>query len=195
MRRGAFTLTELLVSVVILSFLAAAMVQIYWMLEAKKSAFEKREERMERRAKTARLLYEDLLRAEEIRFEPHERVGAVAIKGGRSIFGIERPWVLWYVSRKDGTLCRLESAARVSLPLDPERIHYANLTPLLKGCEGFVITRSADGRKLFVSLSFAGAKPIYFALSRPEKPKRKSSSAKPAAKTPAPAAPETNGSR
>lgn len=163
---------ELLISIMILGLVVMAMVRIYWLLEAKKSGLERRAERMERRAKVARLLYEDLQRADKISFGPHERYAALAITGGKSLFGIERPYVLWYVSRKDKTLCRIESAVKISFPLDPERLHYVNLSPLLKGCESFIVTADPQRKKLLVGATFTNSDPIYFALRRPKSKKK-----------------------
>jgi hypothetical protein len=165
--RRSFTLLELLLSIFILTFLTLAMVELYWSLQSQKKSFSSHLANQKLKAKMVRLLYSDLVTARQISISPHDRYATLLVDGGRSIFGIERPYVLWYVSRKDKTLCRLESATRLSFPLDPQYIHYTNVTPIATGCTSFTLTQSSDAKALFVNVAFERGEPLFFALRTP----------------------------
>jgi len=163
MRRG-FTLVELLVALAILGFLVAAMVRIEWGLRASLEGLQKRGAQKVRLAKGAFLLHEDLLRATKLDITDHGRYTTLRLRTANSIFGIERPWVLWYVSDKNDTLMRVESAVQVDFPLADYERYYCYATKIAANCTSFAVKKSGDGKKLFVRIAFAQKEPIFFAL-------------------------------
>jgi len=177
-RRG-FTLIELLVALAILGFLVAAMVRIEWGLKESLERLTERGKKELRLAKGLFLLHEDLLRATKLQITDYGRYSALRLQTANSIYGIERPWVLWYVSKEDDTLMRIESSVQIHFPVADYERYYCYPTAIATGCSGFALSQSKDRQRIFVQVTFSQKEPIFFAVTRPHGRKKSQTSAPP----------------
>jgi len=155
--KRSFTLIELLISVVILSILFLALSNVIAYLSnssefIKKKYFSIKDEKI-----YLKVLYYDILNADEVGIKSSGNYTVLRLHTKNSLYSISMPYVMWYVSKKENSLMRLES---------PQKINIQNLG------ENFYLDKFAQNVKIFKIYKKDGKyfvyvktkKPVYFEM-------------------------------
>ncbi len=116
--KKTFTLIELIISVLLLSLLFFAMSKV--ILEFKNSIrLVKNEYKLSNQNNLMlKVLYYDLLNASKINIIKSTNPNFIRLylQTSNSLYHIPKPFVVWYVSRKDNSLIRIEDVNPIFLP-------------------------------------------------------------------------------
>ncbi len=116
--KKSFTLIEIIISVMILSILFFAMSGVLKNLKITKNVLEKKLIKNNKKELMIKTLYYDLLNAKSIKIihSQNSNFDRVYITTSNSLYHLIYPYVLWYVSKKENTLIRVESPFKILLP-------------------------------------------------------------------------------
>jgi len=129
MKRRAFTLMELLISVVLIALIAMYLYASLGRTRASNQTLQTHTEAQERHLKIYELLYRDLVESYSVTIEKtgSDRYHLLKLQTGNSLYDIAAPHVLYYVRTDTLQLIRLESAEAIALPVRDDdgrnRIH------------------------------------------------------------------------
>jgi len=156
--RRTFTLIEILIAVLILSFLFMAMSRLLQQSKTVQNIMERSSARYTQKHRVATVLYHDLLQADTITIEPSpdENYCRLFLRTANSLYDIVEPYVVWYVSTRRDALIRVESFDPIRLP-DPQLFY---LDRFAKNVRIFRIYR--NDQKLFVYID--DGKPLFFEM-------------------------------
>lgn len=118
MRRGGFTLMEVLVSVVILVLITVYMYGAMAGSRTTMAALKRGSEAEHNRTMLYTLLFRDLMEADTVKTLPTEnrRFHLLQLQTYNSLYDMPFPHVLWYVNAQSKQLVRLESSREINLP-------------------------------------------------------------------------------
>ena len=159
MKKRAFTLVELIISVILLGIVVALLYESLQNTQKTNQIFMQKKEQSDKEKKILKVLYEDILEADEIRITGGKKYKAVELKTNNSLFDIIKPQVIWFVSKYDDTLVRVEST---KLPLTYENRFTSHICKVAKNCEVFNVYKSNKKDKILLYLSFKGQKPVIY---------------------------------
>jgi len=164
--KKAFTLIELIISIFLLSLAILFISQSLSNLNINKNIFIKNENYLYKENKIVNLLYYDILLSKKIDIKNSKDFAILYLNTQNTIYNIDYPYVIWFVSKKNNTLCRIESSINMKLPINYEDIYKINLLSLNQNCSYFHISNSYDKKKYLVFLKFKN-NPIYFSIYKP----------------------------
>lgn len=153
MKRQAFTLVELLVSIALFGLIAVFLFGSIDGLRKQQGFFKKKEAVLSRKNQILWLLRTDFDRAKLVTISKSSSkdFDTVLITGSnRSLYKIDRPNVAWVMLKADNTLVRLESAYPIIIPLTPEAVYLTHADVIGKHCEIFRMYDSAKQRLVYV---------------------------------------------
>lgn len=153
MKRRAFTLVELLVSITLFGLIAIFLFDSIDGLRKQQNFVKKKEAVLSRKNQILSLLRTDFDRAKlvVISKSTHQNFDTVIITGSnRSLYKINQPNVAWIILKADNTLVRLESASPIIIPLADEAMYFTHADVIRKHCEIFRIYDSAKQRLVYV---------------------------------------------
>jgi len=139
MRHGAFTLMEVLVSVVILVLISVYM---YGALAGSRTAFgalQRGSGAEHNRTMLYTLLFRDLMEADTIKSLQTEdrRYNLLQLRTRNSLYDMPYPYVLWYVNAQNKQLVRLESSRGIKLPVPYEDQVFLHADAFVRGVTDF----------------------------------------------------------
>jgi len=115
--KKAFTLIEIMLAIIILSILFLAINEVINNLKITYktlTTLQKKEKQKELLIKT---LYYDLINANSILIKHSSKnFDEVYINTKNSLYRLINPYVIWYVSKKNNTLIRIENPKKITLP-------------------------------------------------------------------------------
>lgn len=155
MKRNAFTLVELLVSIVLFGLIAIFLFGAIDELRNQQSFFKKKEEILERKNQIVSLLRSDLDRVQSVSVSAStsKDFDSLSITGSnRSLYGIDSPFVAWVILKADNTLIRLESSNPITIPIRPEMLYLTHSDLIAKHCEIFRMYDSPQQRLVYLKL-------------------------------------------
>ncbi len=160
MRRG-FTLVELLVSIALFGLIAVLLFGTIDELRKQQGFYKEKEGVVVRKNRIVSLLRTDFDRSQSLTVTDSstKEFTAVSVNGSnRSLYGIDRPTVLWVVLKNNNTLVRLESAYPILLPLNPESLYLIHRDVVGEECELFRVYDSPKRRLIY--LKFVNESPL-----------------------------------
>lgn len=161
MRRTAFTLVELLVSIALFGLISVFLFGMIDELRKQQSFFQKKEVIVSQKNQILSLLRTDIGRAQSVQVSASasKDFDSVSIRGSnRSLYGIDSPFVTWIILKADNTLVRLESAYPISIPIRPEMRYWIHSDLIVKDCEIFRLYEAPMQR--FVYLKYENQSPL-----------------------------------
>jgi len=122
MKRTAFTLMELLVSVVLITLISMYMYGALGQTRASNAALVSHTEDEAARQKVFSLFYRDLISSYSINVLPtkDKHYQVIELQTGNSLYNIAAPHVTYFVRADTLTLVRLEAARTITLPVPYE---------------------------------------------------------------------------
>jgi prepilin-type N-terminal cleavage/methylation domain-containing protein len=163
-RRG-FTLIEVLVATAILALTITLFSSL--IMNYKKSAdwFSRKTDSEASLALVSQILYNDLLSATKFETIGDGNRQIVRLQTMHSLYGIQNPYVVWYVLVAENRLVRLESSNSFNIPITNLDNKYSIFTDsIAKDCNKFLVYQ-ANGA-IFISVVLGGDKFLKFALPR-----------------------------
>ncbi|MCK9372345.1 MAG: prepilin-type N-terminal cleavage/methylation domain-containing protein [Sulfuricurvum sp.] len=167
MKREGFTLIELLVSITLFGLIALFLFGSIDNLRKQQVFYQKKEAVLGKKNQILSLLRTDLERTESVSVTTasNKDFDRITINNSnRSLYALNRPFVIWLVLKQDNTLIRLESAAPIKLPLTPESLFLVHSDRIQTHCEYFRLYDALKNR--FVYLKFENEPPLMVETSK-----------------------------
>lgn len=161
MRRNAFTLVELVVSIALFGLITVFLFGAIDELRKQQRFFQQKEVVLSKKNQILSLLRTDIDRAQSVSVSASasKNFDYVSISGSnRSLYGIDRPFVVWIVLKARNTLVRLESASPITLPIRPEALYLTHSDRIGTQCELFRLYDSPKHRLVY--LKFENQSPL-----------------------------------
>ena len=174
--KRAFTLLELMISVALISLIFIYLYGAIDSLKFTNNFYQEKNKALSIREKFLVTIYRDIIFAKNVSFldRDSKEFSIVKIDNSKnSLYNIKNPNIIWFVSRKDDTLIRLESKDKIKLPLEEKTIYSTYLDKVVTNCKAFRIYKSNDGSSFMVYLKDNQIKPIIFEFNKLIKEKKK----------------------
>ncbi len=158
----AFTLVEMLVSVVILGIMAFFVSTTITQTKKNFSAVKKDINSKLKTDRISQILYEDIIKSSQLTSTNSKKYTILYLKTKNSIYDIKEPFVIWYVSKEKKSLIRIESSKRITIPLKQEDIPYTLSDKVTENCENFLVYKSKDLKYALAFIDIKKQKPVIF---------------------------------
>ncbi|RRS30482.1 MAG: hypothetical protein P794_06720 [Epsilonproteobacteria bacterium (ex Lamellibrachia satsuma)] len=169
LKRPAFTLIEVLISIALLGIILPALYQSVALLRDSNKHLFGYVEKSKKISKAVKTLYLDILSSDgNITIKKDEFARLCMEKTQNSLYALPSAKVCWLVLKKDNTLVRVEGST-YDLPSGAEE--KVEINPIMQGVEIFDVYYQKD--KVLVLLQQKAKKPISFLVQGVSKPKKK----------------------
>lgn len=161
MKKQAFTLIELLISIILFGLITIFLFGSIDGLRKQKDFLQRKEAGLSHNNKMLSLLRTDFDRAKLViitRNSSKDFDTAMINGSNRSLYKINQPYVAWVILKADNTLIRLESTSPILIPLSPEKLYLTHSDIIGKHCEIFRIYDSPNQRLVY--LKFENQSPL-----------------------------------
>ncbi|ACM92801.1 prokaryotic N-terminal methylation motif domain protein [Nautilia profundicola AmH] len=155
--KKSFTLIEVLISITILSILFLALSNVISSLSKASDYLEKKYSFENNKYLFLKILYYDILNADDINITQYKNYTIIKMQTSNSLYFIPKPYVMWYVSKRNNTLVRYESPKNIDI-LEDNSNYY--LDKFIQNVKIFKIYKHLG--KYFVYID--NGKPIYFEM-------------------------------
>ncbi|MCH9740707.1 MAG: prepilin-type N-terminal cleavage/methylation domain-containing protein [Epsilonproteobacteria bacterium] len=154
-KKGAFTLLEVLISIMLLSLVLMALYKSSEILRASNKHLYHHLEHASDSIKGSQILYMDMLQSDgNLSINSEKEFHHLIIqKTKHSLYGLEQAKVVWIVYKEGNTLLRAEGSD-YQLPLKTEQ--YVEIDPILTDIELFKLYKNKKDNKLLVLLKATG---------------------------------------
>jgi len=156
--KKSFTLIEVMISIVIFSILVLFMSKVVTSLNISLNTINDKYKKENKKSLLVKTLYNDILAKRNIKIKNSKNYSIVYIQTSNSLYNIPMPYVIWYVSKKDNALMRLESSKKTTLPINIENDFY--LDKFTSNVEIFQIYQKKDKFFVFIKTN----KEVYFEM-------------------------------
>jgi len=143
--RSAFTLMEMMVSVVLIVIITLFLSQAITSMQLSNISLKKHDDIEHNRSALFNTLYTDLLSAKDLKVIPtkERRFHVLQMQTMNSLYSIAYPFVMYYVNANTMTLIRLESAYPITLPVQYEQKYSYKANEILSNVTDFNLYLSA----------------------------------------------------
>lgn len=170
MKKSAFTLIEVMISVTLLVIIMLFLTSSSATLKKGYELLSKKEEKNLNRFKVTELLYYDFLQSSIINITPSKYYDTIHLKTKSTLFQKDEPFVSYTVIKRNNTLIRMESDHNITLPIHNDDVYKIEYINVLEDVEEFKInlpnvednTTAID--KLILSIFPKNKTPIIFEL-------------------------------
>jgi len=115
--KKSFTLIEIMVSIVIFSLLVLLMSKVLVTLNISLKSLENMYKEKSLEDYFIKTIYRDILEKRFIKIDNNNKnYSIIYIQTTNSLYKIPAPYVVWYVSKKNNSIIRLESSQKIILP-------------------------------------------------------------------------------
>ncbi len=176
--KRAFTLLELMISVALISLIFIYLYGAIDSLKFTNEFYQEKNRALSIREKFLTTIYKDIIfaKSSDISFldKDSKEFSILKIDNSKnSLYNIKNPNIIWFVSRKDDTLIRLESKDKIKLPLEEKSIYSIYLDKVVTNCKAFRVYKSSNGNSFMIYLKDNQIKPIIFEFNKLTKEKKK----------------------
>ncbi len=166
MKKRAFTLVELIISVILLGLIVNFLYTSVSNLQKSNILLANLSKESQKKEQIINLLYSDILLATDINITGRKN-STLKLQTKNSIFDIEYPYVAWLISKDNMTLLRVESIKKLDDKSVENRDLY-HISVVKEGCERFMIYNSKDKKNILVHIKFKDEEPILFEFYKPK---------------------------
>ena len=152
--KKSFTLIELLLSIVILSIMFLGVSNVIKELNKSKNIMDRLYDKNINSNLVYKVLYNDLLNSSNIKISNSKNYSNIIFQTTNSLYKIPKPYVMWYVSKNQNSLMRLESPSDINL----SNLNYYYLDKFLENVKIFKIYLNNNKKFVFIKSD----KTIYF---------------------------------
>ena len=157
----AFTLVEVVVSIVLLGLIMTFLYGAINNVSLSNNIIKDKQKRIVEYSKQINLLKEDIFNAYDINITGTGKYNVAFLETDNSLHGIDRPFVIWYVSTYHNTLVRLESSENITLPLDSNKDQLVYIDKIIEPIEKFQLYKSNEQDKVLFYIENKKKKAIY----------------------------------
>ena len=168
MQKKAFSLVELIISVILLGIIVTFLYSTVSNLEKNNKIFADNEKELRKREKVIELLYEDIFTANDLNITGFHN-SVLYMQTSNSLFDIVDPYVTWLVSKEKNTLLRFESTKK----FNTQNSDYFHISKVGENCETFKIYQSKQKENILIHIQFKDQKPLVFEFAKPLQPKKR----------------------
>lgn len=112
--KKAFTLIELMISIILLSLIVSFLYQSVAQLQSSNQQFLQKTNVLQKREEVLKLLYNDFINATSVEWSDKEKsLDVIVMHSNNSLHAMTQPYLKYKVYRDDNTLRRVESPAEV----------------------------------------------------------------------------------
>ncbi len=146
--RSAFTLMEMMISVVLIVIISLFLTEGITTLQRSNLSLKKHDDVEQNRFKVFNTLYTDLLSAKDLKVLPtkERRFHVIMMQTRNSFYNIAYPYVMYFVNADSLMLTRLESAYPITLPISYETRFGYKANAVLAEVSDFNLYLSAPSR-------------------------------------------------
>jgi len=158
--KKAFTLIEIMLAIIILSILLLAINNIIANLKSTKDFLQNISNKEKKNELFIKTLYYDILNSNTmtVKHSFDSDYDRIYLNTKNSLYNLINPYVIWYVSKKNNSLIRVESPFKITLPSD--RVFFAD-----KFAENVKIFKIfSKNKKELIFIQAANKKPLYFEM-------------------------------
>ncbi|MBE0499618.1 MAG: prepilin-type N-terminal cleavage/methylation domain-containing protein [Campylobacterales bacterium] len=160
--KKAFTLIELMISIILLSIIVTFLYQAVAQLQHSNQRLLARTDEVDRRENILKLLYNDFINARSLSWrEKRTQTDRIVLQTSNSLHDMSEPYVHYRVYRDEKSLRRIESPAE---ELNYERSVF-RFDTVLQGVESFKVYESRG--HCFIYLKSEGMEEIYLDILPP----------------------------
>ena len=144
--RRAFTLMELMVSIVLIVLIALFLFSAIAGMKRSNDTLLEHDKAQERRDKIFYLLYRDIVQARsvDIRSLSDKHYTVLQLQTSNTLYDIAMPYVTYFVHNDNKRLVRLEAAKRIALPIPYEDIHSVHADAIVEDVTDFTVYMRED---------------------------------------------------
>ncbi len=164
--RKAFTLIEVLVSVVLLGLISIFVSSTIYQTKVGSKFFESIVEKTDKTQRFEDILYRDIVESKELEIRSSKKYSVVYIRGKNTIYNISNPYVTWLVLKNSDTLVRMESARQIELPVRDDARRYIFLDIVQKNCRAFLLKKSKNQKSILIYIKIKNQKPAIFEVQK-----------------------------
>jgi prepilin-type N-terminal cleavage/methylation domain-containing protein len=157
----AFTLIEVVVSIVLLGLIMTFLYGAINNVSLSNNIVKDKQEKIVEYSKEINLLKEDIFNAYDINIISTGKYNVVFLETDNSLHGIDKPFVIWYVSTYHNALVRLESSEVITLPLAYTKDQLVYIDKIMDGIEKFKLYKSNDQEKVLFYIEDKKKKAIH----------------------------------
>jgi len=165
MTTKAFTLIEVLVSVILLGIISLFISSTIFQTKNNNIIFKKQIQKDLKLETITDILQKDIYQSKEIFVNSQKRYSILYIKTKNSIYGISEPFVIWLVLKENNTLVRLESSKVISLPIQEEFKKNLFVDIATLNCTNFSVNLSKDKNSVLVFLEKNNKNKVLFEVA------------------------------
>lgn len=165
MKKKAFTLIELLISIFLLGLIVNFLYTAVANLQKTNVIFGQKSQTMINEQKLSDLLYDDIFLAQTLKIEGLKN-STLEMMTSNSLFDIEHPYVAWVLSKKNDTLLRFESTQKFSL-MTSDNTNLFHISKVGENCERFHIYQSKDKNNILIHVKFKDKEPLVYEFFKP----------------------------
>lgn len=184
MKKRAFTLIELLISVFLLGLIVNFLYSAIGNLQKTNILFLEKSSELQNEQKLLDLLYDDIFPSDKLKITGLKN-NTLFLVTPNSIFDIEHPNVAWVVSREKNTLLRFESTISFD-KLTADNSNLFHISKIGEDCEKFKIYQSKDKNNILIYVKFKDKEPLVYEFFKPMQKREKKDTNKTNSSTPAP---------
>lgn len=165
--RKAFTLIEIIVSIVLFGLIMLIMFSSIDNLREQHGFYATKIKELSEKNRLISLLRSDFNRplSLTVRTDIDKRYTIASIGGSNnSLYGIYEPYVTWLVLKDEHRLIRIESPVPIPLPITDEILYQTHTDSIQTDCETFRIYESSKNR--LIQLTFENESPILIEVYR-----------------------------
>jgi len=158
--KKAFTLIEIMLAIMILAVLLLAINNIIANLKSTKDFLQNISNKEKKNELFIKTLYYDILNSNTmtVKHSFDSDYDRIYLNTKNSLYNLINPYVIWYVSKKNNSLIRVESPFKITLPSD--RVFFAD-----KFAENVKIFKIfSKNKKELIFVQTANKKPLYFEM-------------------------------
>ena len=163
--KKAFSLVELIISIVLLAIIATFLYSTVSNLEKTNRIFAANEKALNKREKVIDLLYDDIFTANTLTLSGFE-YSLASMQTNNSLFDIAAPYVTWLVSKDKNTLLRFESIKEFK-NINSQNVDYYHVSKVGENCEIFKIYQSKKKDSILIHLKFKDEEPLIYEFAKP----------------------------
>ncbi len=163
--KRAFSLVELIISIVLLGIIATFLYSTVSNLEKTNKIFAGNEKALIKREKVMDMLHEDIFAANTLSLTGFQYTLA-SMQTKNSLFDIIEPYVTWLVSKDNNTLLRFESTKEFK-KINSQNVDYYHVSKVAENCEVFKIYQSKKRDSILIDIKFKDEEPIIYEFVKP----------------------------
>ena len=164
--KKAFTIIEVLVSVVLLGLISLFIASTISQTKGNNKLFENRVKNDKKLESLVDILYDDIYFSKSITVEGLKKYSLLHVKSKNSIYGIDEPYMIWLVLKDKNRIIRMESAKKITLPLQDNMKKFVFIDEGMKNCEHFTVNISKNKKRILLYLQIKNKKPIIFEIEK-----------------------------